>query len=323
MPENRSARTGAGRVLSVIPPGAGAAAMSTGIVSVALHLAGIEWFSLCWLVVDAAIWTLLVVVFVSRLFDDRARWVGEADTPPALTGVAATCVLGTRCVLLGWTTVGWALLGIALIAWLALMRSVLRHWTTPTVGVHFLVCVATQGLAVLAATLAVATSTYWLVVPALAAFGLGLIFYVAVLVNFSYNQFRIGAGDQWVFAGALAISALAAGKLAPAVAAAGWPEELHTTLQVAGVVIVSLVLAGYAGLVASEIRWPRLQFDIRRWSTAFPMGMTAAASLTVAVSSDVGRLRPVGLVLVWPAVAICLVLLYASGRRLVRAMIPA
>ncbi len=297
--------------------------MSAGIVSVALHLAGIEWFSLVWLVVDAVIWVLLVAVFVSRLFDDRARWAGEAETPPALTGVAATCVLGTRCVLLGWTPVGWVLLLVALLAWLALMRSVLRHWTGPTVGVHFLLCVATQGLAVLAATLAVTASEYWLVAPALAAFTLGLVFYVAVLVRFSYDQFRIGAGDQWVFAGALAISALAAGKLAPAVAAAGWPEELHTAIQTAGVVIVSLVLAGYIGLVASEIRWPRLQFDIRRWSTAFPMGMTSAAALTVAVSSDADRLRPVGLVLVWPAVAICVVLLYASGRHLRQASRPA
>ncbi|MFG1781144.1 hypothetical protein ACGFIU_01775 [Rhodococcus oryzae] len=33
----------ADRALSAVPPGAGAAAMATGIVSVALHLADIEW----------------------------------------------------------------------------------------------------------------------------------------------------------------------------------------------------------------------------------------------------------------------------------------
>lgn len=319
MSDSRRVATGPGRALTAIPAGAGAAAMSTGIVSVALHLADVEWFSLCWLVVGGLIWLLLAVVFLSRLFDDRARWVREADTPPALTGVAATCVLGTRCVLLGWNHVGWVALAVACTAWVVLMPTVVRHWVSPTVGVHFLLCVATQGPAVLSGTLAVSSGEYWLVAPAVGAFVLGLFFYLMVLVRFSFDQFRVGAGDHWVFAGALAISALAAGKLAPAVRAAGWPGGAHGAIQVAGIVIVSLALAGYVALVACEVRWPRLQYDVRRWSTAFPMGMSAAASLTVAVSSDAGWLHPIGLVLVWPAVVVCAILLVASGRHLSRA----
>ncbi|MFE3290425.1 tellurite resistance/C4-dicarboxylate transporter family protein [Rhodococcus sp. NPDC059234] len=310
------------RALTAIPAGAGAAAMSTGIVSVALHLADFEWFSRAWLVVGALIWALLVVVFVSRLFDDRARWVNEADTPPALTGVAATCVLGARCVLLGWNHVGWVALGIALVAWVVLIPAVVRHWASPTVGVHFLLCVSTQGLAVLGGSLVVSASADWLAGPAFVAFLLGLFFYLMVLIRFSYDQFRVGAGDQWVFAGALAISALAAGKLAPAALISGWPQGVHVAIQVAGVVIVCLAMAGYVVLVASEIRWPRLQYDVRRWSTAFPMGMTSAASLTVATSSDADWLRPVGDVLVWPAVIVCLVLLVGSGRHLVATARP-
>ncbi|MFC9920655.1 tellurite resistance/C4-dicarboxylate transporter family protein [Rhodococcus sp. NPDC127527] len=310
------------RALTAIPPGAGAAAMSTGIVSVALYLVGFEWFSRAWLVVGVLIWALLVVVFVSRLFDDRARWANEADTPPALTGVAATCVLGARCVLLGWNHVGWVALGIALVAWVVLIPAVVRHWTSPTVGVHFLLCVSTQGLAVLSGSLVVSAAAHWLAGPAFVAFLLGLFFYLMVLIRFSYDQFRVGAGDQWVFAGALAISALAAGKLAPAALAAGWPEGVHVAIQVAGVVIVCLAMTGYAVLLASEIRWPRWQYDVRRWSTAFPMGMTSAASLTVASSSDADWLRPVGQVLVWPAVIVCLVLLVGSARHLVVAARP-
>lgn len=319
MSDGRGVRMGAGRVLTAVPAGAGAAAMSTGIVSVALHLADVEWLSLFWLGVGGAIWLLLVAVFLSRLFDDRGRWADEADTPPALTGVAATCVLGARCVLLDWNQAVWSALVIAFAAWLILMPAVVRHWTSPTVGVHFLLCVATQGLAVLAASLAVSAPASWLVAPAVAAFLAGLCFYLLVLVRFSFDQFRVGAGDHWVFAGALAISGLAAGKLAPAVVSAGWAEGMHHAVRSAGVVIVCLALTGYAVLVACEIRWPRLRYDVRRWSTTFPMGMTSAASMTVAVSSDAGWLRPIGLVLVWPAVVVCLILLFASGRHLSRA----
>ncbi|WFR72564.1 hypothetical protein P9209_00735 [Prescottella defluvii] len=269
-----------GRALTAIPAGAGAAAMSAGIVSVALQLADVEWFSLIWLVVGGLIWIVLVAVFAGRLLGDRVRWVNEANAPQALTGVAATCVLGARCVLLDWNPVGWAALG---------------------------------------AVLVVSAPAHWLTVPAFVAFLLGLFFYLVVFVRFSYNQFRVGAGDQWVFAGGLAISAVAAGKLAPATEAAGWSEGVHHAIQVAGTVIVCLAMTGYAILVVSEIRWPRLHYDVRRWSTAFPMGMTSAASLTVATSSDAAWLRPVGLVLVWPAVVVCVVLLVGSGRNLVRA----
>jgi len=319
MSHSGGARAGVGHALTDVPAGAGAAAMSTGIVSVALHLASVEWFSLCWLVVGGLIWIVLAAVFVRRLFDYRARWVSEADTPPALTGVAATCVLGARCVLLDWNHIGSVALVIALVAWIVLTPAVLRHWALPTVGAHFLLCVATQGLAVLGAALVVSASAYWLVAPAFVALLLGLFFYLMVLVRFSLDQFRVGAGDHWVFAGGLAISALAAGLIGPAAKDAGWPESLYESIRIAGIVTVCLAMIGYVILVVCEIRWPRLHYDVRRWSTAFPMGMTAAASLTLAGSSDAAWLRPVGLVLVWPAVVVCLILLVGSGRHLAAA----
>ena len=53
------------------------------------------------------------------------------------------------------------------------------------------------------------------------------------------------------------------------------------------------------------------------------MGMTSAASLTVAVSSDADWLRPIGQVLVWPAAVVCLILLVGSGRHLTAEARPA
>ncbi|NHP14837.1 hypothetical protein G8767_14890 [Rhodococcus sp. IC4_135] len=316
MSGDHRARSTAGRTLEVIPPGAGAAAMSSGIVSVALHLIGLEAFSLVWLVIGTAIWLVLTVVFASRLVDDRARWIDEADTPPALTGVAATTVLGTRFALFDWSLVGFTALAIAVLAWIVLIPAVIRHWTSPTVGVHFLLCVATQGLAVLGATLAATTTAHWIAIPSAVAFVLGLAFYVLVLVRFSFNQLRVGAGDHWVFGGALAISTLAAGKLSAAAQAVGWPQGLHHFCQWLSVGLMVIVLGCYAVLLVCELVWPRLDYDVRRWSTAFPMGMTSAASLTVAATASATWLKPVGEVLVWPAVALCTVLLIASLRRL-------
>lgn len=305
------------RALAAVPPGAGAAAMSTGIVSIALHLTGAEWFSRLWLVVGVSIWLALVALFVARLAGDRSRWLGEAGTPPALTGVAATAVLGTRFSLLGWHAVAVAALAVAVVAWAVLMPAVLRSWTAPTVGVHFLLCVATQGPAVLGATLSVALSAPWLTGMSLALWALGLVFYAVVFSRFSFAQLKTGAGDQWVIAGALAISAVAAGTLVTSTAAAGWEGWAHDAVRATAALCEALDLLLYAALVVCEIRWPRLRFDLSRWSTAFPMGMSAVAALTVANATGQTWLRPVGLVLVWPAVVLCVILLAASGRRLV------
>jgi hypothetical protein len=55
-------------------------------------------------------------------------------------------------------------------------------------------------------------------------------------------------------------------------------------------------------LMAAEIVRPRPDFDIRRWSTVFPLGMTAVASLATATAAGVGGLTPLGEVLLWISV---------------------
>ncbi|TQF66232.1 hypothetical protein FK531_17005 [Rhodococcus spelaei] len=304
------------RVIAAVPAGAGAAAMATGVVSVGLHLAGIEWFSILWLGIGTGIWLALLGVFAFRLTDDRTRWIADADTPAALTAVAATTVLGTRFALLGWQPVAIAALAAAFVLWVVLNPFVISHWTTPTVGTHFLLCVATQGLAVLGATLAADLHARWLTGAALVVFVGGLGCYAAVVARFSFAQFRAGAGDQWVCAGALAISALAAGKLIVATDASGWDGWPHTAVRVLAVALVAADLSLYAVLAACEVRWPRLWFDFRRWATAFPLGMSAVATTTVATALDLPWLRAVGLALIWPAAVLCTILLVASVRYL-------
>ncbi|MEU9196076.1 hypothetical protein [Streptomyces hundungensis] len=295
-----------------LPPAAGAAVMATAIISIGLHLTGHEALSLAALIVAGALWLLLARDFVARLFTNRRRWSGEADTPAALTAVAATTVLGTRLSALGAHGPALALLALAAALWPGLLVAVVRHWRRPMPGAAFLVCVATQGLGVLAATLSLAGEGDWLGWAALVALGLGLVLYVEALVRFDVGEIVAGAGDQWIGAGALAISALAASKLALSPL---WTGAAHQALRTATLVLLGLNLAGCAVLLVAEVGRPRPGYDIRRWSTVFPLGMTAVAALSAATATGVGPLRTLGEVLLWIAVAAWLLTLAGFARR--------
>lgn len=274
--------------------------MATGIISTGLHLTGHEVLSLAALALAGVLWLVLAGDFTARLLGDRRRFRAEADTPAALTAVAATAVLGARLAALGAQSAAAALLALAAALWPGLLFHVVRHWRRRMPGVAFLVCVATQGLAVLAAVLAAEGPYEWLARAALAAFLLGLLLYLAALVRFDLREVESGAGDHWVAGGALSISALAGSQLT---ASPVWTGAAHTALRTATLVALAVSLAWYAVLLGAELRRPRPRYDIRRWSTVFPLGMTAAACLSAAAPAGIGRLRPLGEVLLWIAVA--------------------
>lgn len=282
-----------------LSPAAGAAVMAAGIISVGLRLIGHGALSLAALSLSAALWLVLAADFTGRLLGDRRRFRAEADTPAALTAVAATTVLGARLSLLGWQAVAGALLVLAAALWPGLLFGVVRHWGRRMPGAAFLVCVATQGLAVLAGTLAGATSRDWLGRAALAAFCLGLLLYAEALVRFDFREVVSGAGDHWVAGGALSITALAASGLTASHVWTGW---VHTALHTATLVTLGLSLIWYVVLLAAEAVRPRPRYDIRRWSSVFPLGMTATACLSAARPTGVEWLRTLGEVLLWIAV---------------------
>ncbi|MER6449669.1 tellurite resistance/C4-dicarboxylate transporter family protein [Streptomyces venezuelae] len=282
-----------------LPPAAGAAVMATGIISAGLRLTGRDAASLAALAVAGALWLVLAADFVSGLLGDRGRFRAEADTPAALTAVAATTVIGARLAQQGWQTAAAVLLVLAAVLWPGLLFNVLRHWRRRMPGAAFLGCVATQGLSLLAASLADAGRHDLLARAALAAFCLGLLLYLAALLRFDLREVVGGAGDHWVAGGALSISALAGSKLT---ASPVWTGTAHTTLRNVTLALLALSLVWYVVLLAAELRHPRPRYDIRRWATVFPLGMTATACLSVAGPAGVDWLRPLGEVLLWIAV---------------------
>ena len=234
----------------------GAAVMGTGIVSVALSLDGSESISRLLFVLAAAGLVAVAVALAAFAVSDRVAFRDHACVPGALTWVAATDVVGARLTFFGWRHEAEALLALAFALWLVLVPCVLAHWRTPTVGLSFLLVVATESLAVLAARVG-------LVDEALVPLALGLAFYVFVVARFDLRHVLEGSGDHWIAGGALAIAALACARCG-----------LHTL----ALAVWAAAAAWLPVLLVAEVMRPRLRFHALRWSTVFPLGMYAVCS---------------------------------------------
>jgi tellurite resistance protein TehA-like permease len=273
--------------------------MGTAIVSVGLSTDDRHTLSRVLLAIAAAVWVALGLLLAARLLRDRARFSREAGSPAALTGVAATAVLGARATGLGWSGIAAALLVIATCTWLALFWPVLRGWTSKLTGVAFMTTVSTQSLAVLAAQLALRDHAAWLLYVSIGPFVLGMALYVFVLASFDLRQLLEGRGDHWVSGGALAITALAAARISIGA------HQLHLLVAVAGglrtlsLVMWALALAWLPALLAAEAIRPRPRYDVRRWATVFPVGMYAACSFDAGQAAGVQGLVDFARVWVW------------------------
>jgi len=306
------------RTLDAIPPASGAVVMGTGIVSIALSLDGHETISRVLLVLDVVIWVALIVLLPARAARDHGRFRADVRTPAALTSVAGTAVLGTRLTLLGWDWAGVASLMIAFLLWAALLAPVLAHWRTPTVGASLVLTVSTESLAVLAATLAIADQAHWLLVAAIAPFGLGLAFYVFVIARFDLRQLAIGHGDHWITGGALAIATLAAGKITTGAKALAVLGGASGTLKSVSLGLWALTILWLPVLLLAEALRPRPGYDVRRWSTVFPVGMYAACSFAVGKVDHATAITRFARIWVWVALAVWAVVCAAMIGRAVQ-----
>lgn len=302
-------------LLDVVPPAGGAAVMGTGIVSIGLDLVQQSDLSQILFAIDALLWLGLIAAFVRRRLLHRERWLQDARTPAALTAIAGTGVLGSRVALAGVQWAAWALLAIALVAWLRLVPSVLRHWRTPTVGVSFVLTVATESLAVLAALLAVHEHRSWLAVAALGPLVLGLGAYLFVLARVDLGQLLTGGGDHWIFGGALAIATLAGARTTAALAATSTLTGVHATLENATLALWAAAALWLPGMIGGELISRRLRYDIRRWATVFPFGMYAVCSIAAGDVTGIGGLASFGRAWIWVALAVWAIVFAGMMRR--------
>jgi tellurite resistance protein TehA-like permease len=229
--------------------------------------------------------------------------------------VAGTAVLGTRLTLLGWHWAGIALLVVAVVLWLGLVGTVLRHWQTPTVGVSLLLTVSIESVAILAAVLGESENAAWLVVAALVPFVAGLALYGFVIARFDLRQLVAGRGDQWITGGALAISALAAARITLAAESLGVLGGVTGVLQDVSIALWAATIAWLPVLLVTEVAQPRLRYDVRRWSTVFPVGMYAACSFVVGTAVSAAVLTDFARIWVWVALAVWALVFAGTLRR--------
>lgn len=308
------------RLAEADTPLAAPVVMASGVLSICFQSLGPTWLSDALLAVAALVWLSVAAGCAARW--RVGRWPQDAAEPGSLALVAATAALGSRLTGSAPPALAQALLTLGVLLWLALLPTVLRHWHTPTVGSAFLVCVATQALAILAAKLSWHGRSAWEAYPAAAALVLGLPLYGLAAYRFDPRQPARGHGSHWVFGGALAISSLATVELLRARAhlgAHGWPEPVLRDLAQA---LWWAAVVAYAALAVAELRWPRPHYDVQRWSTVFPLAVLALASLRMSEVLPAAPLRPLGTALAWLALTVWLVVSTGGIRRAAAACGP-
>ncbi len=92
---------------------------------------------------------------------------------------------------------------------------------------------------------------------------------------------------------------------------------LYLVILVAGLVLWAAAGCWYVVLLAGELR-RRPRYDLRRWSTVFPLGMLPAAGLVLARADSLPWLHTVSAVLLGPALVVCLLVAVGSLRALGR-----
>lgn len=302
--------SGVGRV----PPSAGGFVMATGILSVGLALDGQRSLSEAVFSLAAVVWVTLAALAVLYVLRLRAVVTGVVETPALLTTVAATDVVGVRLSLLGWHATGAALLGFAVVLWLALAGTAVAHRRCPTVGVSFLLAVAPQSIAVLSARLAIDYRASFLALCALGWLMLGLVMYGIVLARFDAKQLLVGRGDQWISGGGLAIAALSCARCSQAAAVVGL-GELTPALQALTLALWIAAVAWLPALIVSEAVSPRAWIGSERWSTVFPLGMYAVCSVATGTVEANRAVDRAGELAVWIAFLVWLLVSGATVSR--------
>ncbi|MGH3448425.1 MAG: tellurite resistance/C4-dicarboxylate transporter family protein, partial [Nocardioidaceae bacterium] len=238
------------------------------------------------------------------------------------TFVAATNVIGMRLSLDGyyqWTgwlllvaSIGWLLLGY-LVPWTTVLGSGARPAMASADGTWFVWVVASQSVAIAAATLEPITSTArsGLAIFAVLAWSLGCFLYAAegVFVLLREMMYDFKAEDltpsYWVAMGAASITVLAGARIVQ-MATAPMVEVMHGLI--AGLSVMFWALAAWLIPLLTAAMWWRhgthrvpIRYESDLWSVIFPLGMFAVASIYLGDADNLPLIGDIGEVELWVA----------------------
>ncbi|MDN6297648.1 MAG: tellurite resistance/C4-dicarboxylate transporter family protein [Halomonas sp.] len=280
--------------------------MATGIVSLAAHFMGRPVIAGALFALNLVAYPLLWALYALRLWRFPRRVVSDLTSHQNASGfftlVAASCVLGSQCLLLmGWYRFALSLWGVALVLWLTLTYTIFTAFTIKErkpafeksiSGGWLLAVVATQSIALLGALVAAyMPAPYRLEVNFLALsmwlWGGMLYIWMMSLIFYRYSFFHFSPGDlappYWINMGAMAISTLAGSQLILNAPDAPFLLSLRPFLKGFTVfywatgtwwIPMLLILAVWRYVYQ---RFP-LRYDPLYWGAVFPLGMYAAST---------------------------------------------
>lgn len=311
-----------------LAPGGFAVVMATGIVSIAMYDHRRHLISALLLGIAAVAYVLLVLGNIARITlfpaDFRADLADPRVSFTFFTLVAGTDVLGGRLLLDGHRAAALWLLGIGVLAWLVLgylvpWQAVLNRRDRPALphvdGTWFLPVVASQSVAVLAASLQHLPGRDGRVLALLAVlcWSVGVFLYAAcgILVIVRMLACPLGAEDltppYWIAMGATAITVLAGahivqmGDTPPVVATRGLIAGVSVVFFAFGTWLIPALVA--AGFWRHVIRRTPLRYSPALWSIVFPLGMYGVAGHALGMSDGLPALVAIGAVQCWVGLA--------------------
>ncbi|WEG09970.1 tellurite resistance/C4-dicarboxylate transporter family protein [Microbacterium horticulturae] len=327
LPSTLPSRADAG--ISALTPGYFALVMATGIVSIAMRTN--EWFtvSVALLIIAAISYVVLVVLNIIRVIRHPEQMADDFADPGRAFGfftfVAATDVLGSRLSQeTGFHGIAVSLLLVASIAWIILGYTV--PWTailgkrkkvpiSTANGTWFIWAVASQSIAVLAATLEVEFDAWrpGLALLAVFSWSVGIFLYCAVGVFVAVRMLTVPFRPEdltppyWVAMGATAITVVAGARI---VMMANAPMVDATRGLIAGAsvffwafgtwLIPPLVMAGWWRHVRHRIPF---RYEATLWSIIFPLGMYGVGSQFLGTVDSLPIMHAIGYVESWVALA--------------------
>ena len=321
-------------------PGYFALVMATGIVSIALAGFAAPVLSTVLLWVAAGAYAALLALLAWRAVAYRADLARDLRHPGRgfgmFTLVAATNVLGTRLAMDGHVTTATVLLAAGAATWLvlgyaipwAVLTTVHRPVVAAAEGTWFIWVVATQSVAVLAASLEpdLPGLRRELALLAVSCWAIGAFLYILVggLVVARLVLYDVAAEQltppYWVSMGAAAITVVSGVRITRMAEA---PALLPTGGLIAGTSVLFWAFASWLIPVLLGIGWRRHvthrippRYEPALWSIVFPLGMYAVASRTLGSTLHLPIVSSIGSVEVWVAAAAWAVVAVAGMTRL-------
>ena len=316
------------RAVQGLTPGYFALVMATGIISVGMKFEGYEVISFLLLTICATAFVVLVCLNVWRFVSYRTSVEEDFMDPRRAFGfftfVAGTNVLGVRLGMDGYFNVTGTLLVVSGVTWLILgyvvpWTAVLGPQKRPVVatanGTWFIWVVASQSIAIAAATIEPVFDSMRgeLALIAVASWSVGVLLYAAagVFVSLRLMLYDFGPEDltppYWVSMGALSITVLAGARI---VEMAEAPMVDATRELIAGLSVVFWAFATWlippliaAGLWRHVAKRLPLKYDATMWSIIFPLGMYAGAGIYLGQADRLPIVSWIGRVELWVAFA--------------------